>query len=108
MAWPKGRPRAAKPENPENDCPLENTGETVATKIRFGSVHLVDEVDRLGGSKGLAKASTAYFGAQSGCVIELDVGTGLVHITHAESGAAIVVPRERVKRFEPEVVPAAK
>ncbi len=48
----------------------------------------------------MVKASTAFFGEKSDCTIELDVAYGLVYITHKE-GSAIVVPRERVKRFEP-------
>lgn len=79
------------------------------SKLLFGGVHLDHEVDRLGGV-GLAYAHTSYFRAApaAGHVgtkpqsysIELDTDTSLVTIT-AESGAAIVVPRERVKRFEP-------
>lgn len=104
MAWPRGKPR--KPVTIEDspiansDCPSENTGVEVA-KLRFGAVHLDHEVDRLGGSKGLARASTSFFGANSGCTVELDPTTGLVSIVHTDTGASIVVPRERVKRFEP-------
>ncbi len=79
-------------------------------KLQFGGVHLDHEVDRLGGI-GLAYANTSYFrsggfpsqpsGPRSqSYVIELDTATGLVTVT-AENGGAIVVPRERVKRFEP-------
>lgn len=69
-------------------------------------MHLDHEVDRLGGV-GLAKASTSYFrNAGHGPVpvtytIELDTDIGLVTITAASGPGAIVVPRERVKRFEP-------
>jgi hypothetical protein len=80
------------------------------SKILFGGVHLDHEVDRLGGAVGMAYAHTSYFRASAApvpgnprpqsYVIELDTDTSLVTIT-AESGAAIVVPRERVKRFEP-------
>jgi len=81
------------------------------SKILFGGVHLDHEVDRLGGV-GLAYAHTSYFRAADiapsvpgnprpqGYVIELDTDTSLVTIT-ADNGGAIVVPRERVKRFEP-------
>lgn len=76
------------------------------SKILFGAVYLDHEVDRLGGT-GFAYANTTYFRAtpapQSNAqsyTIELDTDTSLVTVT-AESGAAIVVPRERVKRFEP-------
>lgn len=80
------------------------------SKILFGAVYLDHEVNRLGGN-GFAYANTTYFratpvaasNAQS-YTIELDTDTSLVTVT-AESGAAIVVPRERVKRFEP--LPAA-
>jgi hypothetical protein len=91
-------------------------------KLQFGGVHLDHEVDRLGG-QGMAYANTSYFRTSSvgqpngprpqGYTIELDTTAGLVTIT-AESGAAIVVPRERVKRFEPlppappEATPAKK
>jgi hypothetical protein len=74
-------------------------------KILFGGVHLDHEVDRLGGT-GLAAANTRYFrNAGHGpkpltYSIELDTDTGLVTIT-AGHGGAIVVPRERVLRFEP-------
>lgn len=84
-------------------------------KIQFGGVHLDHEVDRLGG-QGFAYASTTFFRANPGAArpgeasanaaravnytIELDTATGLVTVT-ADNGGAIVVPRERVKRFEP-------
>jgi len=79
------------------------------SKILFAGVHLDHEVDRLGGV-GLAKASTSYFrNAGHGPVpvsysIELDTDVGLVTIvatSGAGAGGSIVVPRERVKRFEP-------
>lgn len=84
------------------------------SKLLFGAVYLDHEVDRLGG-QGFAYANTTYFrssnaptrpGEAAGSsrgpnyMIEFDTDSGLVTIT-AESGAAIVVPRERVKRFEP-------
>lgn len=79
------------------------------SKLFFAGVHLDHEVDRLGGV-GLAKASTTYFrNAGHGPVpvsysIELDTDVGLVTIvatSGAGAGGSIVVPRERVKRFEP-------
>lgn len=86
-------------------------------KIHFGGVHLLDDVDRMGGV-GMAYANTSYFRAggfpaqpsgpkSQSYVIELDTATGLVTVT-AENGGAIVVPRERVKRFEPLPAPKAE
>jgi hypothetical protein len=78
-------------------------------KILFGGVHLLDEVDRLGGV-GFAYANTSYFRSAppanhvgskpQSYSIELDTDTGLVTVT-AEAGGAVVVPLGRVKRFEP-------
>lgn len=66
----------------------------------FDAVHLLDEVERLGGHKGLAAANTSYFRSAAGYTVVLDVTKGLVTIRH-KNGGAIVVPRERVRRFEP-------
>jgi hypothetical protein len=79
-------------------------------KLLFGAVHLDHPVDRLGG-QGLAYANTTFFRTSSpgqpgggprpqNYTIELDTVTALVTVT-AENGGAIVVPRERVMRFEP-------
>lgn len=69
--------------------------------IAFGAVHLLDEVDRLGNKQGRAAVNTTFFRIDAGYTIELDTATGLVTIRHKEHGGAIVVPRERIKRFEP-------
>lgn len=112
MAWPKGKPRggdrfvasekANKPETTvqSGDRPSENPGSIVA-KIQFGTVRLDHEVERLGGSKGLAKSSSSQFDEKGGCTVELDTGTGLVTITHTLSGEQHIAPRERVLFFKP-------
>jgi hypothetical protein len=69
-------------------------------KILFDAVHVDHEVPKLGGHMGHAYAHTSYFGSAGHYRVELDTGAGLVFISH-EKGGAIVVPRERVKRFEP-------
>jgi hypothetical protein len=91
-------------------------------KILFGAVYLDHEIDRLGG-QGFAYANTTHFRARGAAsrpgeaqanaskapnyTLEFDTASGLLTIT-AESGASVIVPRERVKRFEPlPVTPAA-
>ena len=77
-------------------------------RLVFDAVHVDHEIQRLGGDQGHAWANTSYFSAKGRYAVELDTAAGLVYITH-EGGGAIVVPRERVKRFEPKAdKPAAK
>ena len=78
-------------------------------KLQFAAVELDYEVQRLGGSKGLATASTKFFSSerQPELRIELEDVTGLVTITHS-CGEALVVPRERVRYFVPVKAKAAE
>lgn len=73
-------------------------------RLAFDAVHVDHEIQRLGGDGGHAWANTSYFGSKGKYAVELDTAAGLVYITH-ETGGAIVVPRERVKRFEPKPEP---
>lgn len=70
------------------------------TQHVFDAVHLDHDVPKLGGHAGQVYANTSYFSAAGGYHVWLDTESGLTHIVH-KSGGAIVVPRERVKRFEP-------
>lgn len=112
MAWPKGKPRGGdrfavseKTNKPETtvesgDRPSENNAGACVAKIQFDAVLLEFEIQRLGGSKGIASSNTARFSRSAGNTIELDTATGLVTIGHT-SGGVYVVPIQRVKTFEP-------
>ena len=69
-------------------------------KIQFDAVLLEFEIQRMGGSKGLASSNTSRFSRAAGNSIELDTDTGLVRIDHS-NGGVYVVPIQRVKTFEP-------
>jgi hypothetical protein len=70
-------------------------------KIQFDAVHLDHPVDRLGGV-GMAYANTQFFShSKGGYNIELDTDTDLVTVQNQGRTAAIVVPIQRVMRFEP-------
>lgn len=69
-------------------------------RIAFDSVYVDHEVPKLGGNMGHIYAHTSFFGSAGGYRVELDTSSSLVFITH-EKGGAIVVPLDRVKRFEP-------
>jgi hypothetical protein len=83
-------------------------------KILFDGVHLIDEVDRMGG-EGYAYANTSYFSRpKAGYRIELDTVSNLCTITNKAGTGSVVIPLGRIKRFEPYVeappkeAPAAK
>jgi hypothetical protein len=69
-------------------------------RIAFDAVYLDHDVPKLGGHAGQVYANTSYFSSAGSYAVELDPSCGLVYVTH-EKGGAIVVPLERVKRFEP-------
>jgi hypothetical protein len=95
-AWRASAP-APEPCCPEACCPAPAPAPTT---IEFDAVLLEFEVARIGGTKGLATSNTARFSRSAGNTVTLDIATGLVHIGH-KNGGAIIVPRERVKYFEP-------
>jgi len=70
------------------------------SRIAFDSVYIDHEVPKLGGNMGHVYAHTSFFGSVGGYRVELDTTSNLVYITH-EKGGAVVVPLDRVKRFEP-------